>query len=65
MVVLVDIVMLFQFPVENNSCSSCISYELGSIWYIIQIIYCDNPIDDLYSNPPYFNVFVIWYLSMP
>ena len=49
---------LIWIPVENNSCSSCISHEITTILSIIKIISSNTSIDDLESNTPYIDVFV-------
>ena len=50
----VEILIMVRFPVENNSRISWISYEVGSILSIIQLLYCNTPIDDIDSNPHMF-----------
>ena len=45
-------------PVDNNSCSSCISHEITLKGYISMVIYCNVSIDDVESHTPYVDVFV-------
>ena len=61
----VDNKSLIWIPVENNSCSSCLSYEITVMWYIIKIISCNKSIDDVDSHTPYFYVFLWRYCYMP
>ena len=48
------IVTLVWFPVDNSSCSCSISHELSVMGYIIVIISCNYPIDNVGSNTPRF-----------
>ena len=50
----VDREILFWIPVENNPLSTCIPHEITAMWYIIKIISCNTPIDDVDSHNPYF-----------
>ena len=52
-------------PVENNSCSSCIYYEIIVMQYIINILFSNKPIDEVDSHTPYFDVFVWSSCSIP
>ena len=61
----VDIVQLIWLPVENGTSYSGTFYEVVSILYIIQFIYDESSIYNVKSNPPNFDVFVIWYWRMP
>ena len=61
----VEILSLGQFTVDNNYSSNRLLQEVGLIWSIIQIIYCNTPIDDVDYYHPYFYVFVIWYWPTP
>ena len=54
----VDKKLMVWLPVDNNYCSSCISYEINVMWSIIKIIYCNTPIDDVDSNIPYVDIFL-------
>ena len=45
-----EIVSLVLFTVYYNFCSSHIYHEVGSIWYIIQLLSCDTTIDDVEFN---------------
>ena len=65
MMILVKIVSLVRFPVDNKSYSSSISHELVLIGSIIFMLSSDMLIDDLNSNVPDFDVIVILYLPIP
>ena len=53
----VDNEILVWLPVENNSCSICISHEITTTWSIIKLLSCNTSIDDVDSHTPYFDVF--------
>ena len=61
----VDNKRLVQLPVYNNSCIICISYEITDMLSVINLIYCNTPIDNVYSHATYFDVFVWWSWYMP
>ena len=61
----VEIVILVQFPICNESFSISVSREVGSIGYIIRIIYSNTTIDYVYSKTPDFDVPIILPWSMP
>ena len=44
-------------PVYNNSCSSCIYYEITVMLSTIKIISCYTSIDDVDYHDPYFDFF--------
>ena len=61
----VNIKIMVWIQVDNNSYSVHISHLISAIWYIIKIISCNTPIDDVDSHTPDFYMFVLWYLSIP
>ena len=61
----VDIKTMVYISVDNNSCISCKSHEISAMWYIINLISCNMPIDDVESRTPYVYVFVWCYLYIP
>ena len=61
----VDNKSLIWFLVDNNSCSSCISHEITSMWSIIKILSCNTSIDDVGSCTTYCDVFVWSSCSIP
>ena len=44
--------------VNNNSCSSCISHEVTSMWSVIKLLYCKSSIYYVDSQTPYFDMFL-------
>ena len=61
MMVSAGIVLLFRLPLDNNSYSSCISYEVGLIRYFIHIISSDMTIYDVDMKSPDVDLIVIWF----
>ena len=59
MMISMDKKSLFWIPVYNNSCSSCISHEIPTIWSIIKISSCNTTIDDVDPHTPYFDIFMV------
>ena len=49
---------LIWLTVDKNSCSRCISHEITTVWYTINLISCNTPIGDIDSHIPYFDVLV-------
>ena len=51
--------------VENKYFSSWISHEIIAMWYIIKLLSCNTPTDDIYYHIPYFDMFVCcyWYIT--
>ena len=47
------------FTGENKFCSSCTSHEVGLIVYIIQLLSCNTPINDVDYKSQYFDMLVI------
>ena len=49
---------LVRITVDNNSCSSCISHNITTMWSIVNIIYFSMLIYDVDDHSPYFDAFV-------
>ena len=60
----VDKKILIWFPVDNNSCSSCISHEITLMWSIVKLLSCNTSLYYVESRTPYFNVFALRSCSM-
>ena len=54
----VDHRRLFCLPVDNNYCSSYITYETNIPVSVIRILSCNTSIDDVEYNTPYLDVFI-------
>ena len=54
MLVSVDIKSIVCIPVEVTLFSICIPHEIVAIWFIIKLLYCSTPIDNVESCTPYF-----------
>ena len=61
----VDNKRLAWLTVENKSCSIRISHKINAMLSIINLLSIYTSIDDVDSHTAYFDVYILWYCSMP